>query len=300
MPGFIPGVTTASRPPAPPARAFSLAAALALAAASALVATSAFAQGPADRSARWLLPFDGRSTNDVVHDPRMGAVIARLVPAAMARELLGALGGPPDPLLVTDGRHVSMSACMPHACDVKGFLWLDVADGMGLGAIRVGRTLRLGSRGFTPATIPAPARVALRAWLDDLGASPTAVRFLGARGGAVRMPAADVAAGARFRPRWEGPSFDCAAADGRVPRAICADTALAALDARTWRRAEEVRRAHSTRDAREELVAFQAAWRQRRDARCAADQDLAACLREEFARQDTALGDWLPSAARPR
>lgn len=263
-------------------------------------ASTAVAQPRGAASARWLLEADGRSTNEVVHDPRMGAVIARAVPAAMVSELHGALGGPPDPLLVTDGRHVSMSACMPHVCDVKGFLWLDVADGRGLGAIRVGRTLRLGSRTFTPATIPAPARAALRAWLDDLGASPTAVRFVRARGGAVRMPAADLAAGARFRPRWEGPSFDCTAAEGRVPLAICADTALAALDARTWRRAEEVRLGHSTRDARRELLEFQAAWRRRRDARCEVAEDLGTCLRDEFARQDAALGDWLPSAARPR
>lgn len=265
-----------------------------------VTATGAGAQPSDDRSPRWLLAFDGRSTNEVVHDRRMGAVVARHVPGAMARELHAALGGPPDPLLVAEGRFVSMAACMPHVCDVKGFLWLDVVDGRGLGAIRTGQTLRLGSLTFTPSTIPAPAHAALRAWLDDLGASPTAVRFVGARGRIARLPVADIAGGARFRPPAGGPSFDCLSAGGRVPRAICADTTLAALDLRTWRRAEEVRLGHSTRDARRELLEFQAAWRERRDARCEVAEDLAACLRDEFTRQDAALGDWLPRAARPR
>ena len=109
----------------------------------------------------WLLAFDGRSTNDVAHDPRLRRLITQQVPKAMTTELLGALGGPPNPLRADDGRTVSMSACMPHACPTKGFLWLDLTTGTALGAIYDAPVLRLASRALTPTALPAAARAAL-------------------------------------------------------------------------------------------------------------------------------------------
>lgn len=247
---------------------------------------------------RWLLAFGGASTNAVVHDRRLRDAVLRVVPSALAPELLAALGGPPDPLLVTGGRHVSMSACMARACDVKGFLWLDAADGRGVGAILDGQTLRLGSHAFAPGVVPGPARAALAAWLAEHGAEPVVVRFTGPRGTRTRLPASVFPPERRFRPPPGGPSFDCRAAASAVERATCGDPALAELDLRTWRQAEEVRRAHSTQDARRELVAFHDAWRRRRDERCGAASDVAGCLRDESARQVEALRNWLPSSAR--
>lgn len=252
---------------------------------------------PAGRD-RWLLAFDGASTNAVVHDRRLRDAVSRVVPSALGPELLAALGGPPDPLLVTDGRHVSMSACIPRACHVKGFLWLDAANGRGIGAILDGRTLRLGSRTFVSGVVPGPARAALAVWLAELGVEPSVVRFTGPRGTRTRLPASAFPPERRFRPPPGGPSFDCAAETAPVARATCADPELSELDLRTWRQAEEVRRAHSTQDARRELVAFHDAWRQRRDERCGAAADVAVCLRDEFARQIEALRNWLPAAAR--
>lgn len=43
--------------------------------------------------------------------------------------------GPPQWLLAFDGRSVSRSACMPHACPTKGVLWLDLTTGTALEAI---------------------------------------------------------------------------------------------------------------------------------------------------------------------
>jgi hypothetical protein len=258
------------------------------------------AQGAAPPASppHWLLAFDGRSTNEVAHDPRLGRLITRQIPAAMAATLRAALGGPPDPLRVTDGRTVAMSACQPRACGTKGFLWLDLAAGTALGAIYDAPTLRLGSRALAPDTLPAAARTALLGWLADLDAAPRTVRFTNAAGRVTRLDAAPFTTG-RYRPPPGGPSFDCAGAASPVARTLCADTALAALDLRTWRQAEEVRRGHSTRDAREELVAFHDAWRRRRDARCGAATDRTACLREELALQYEALRNWLPRSARP-
>ncbi|MFO0095252.1 MAG: hypothetical protein ACK54K_13210 [Gemmatimonadaceae bacterium] len=254
---------------------------------------------PSASPPHWLLAFDGRSTNEVAHDPRLGRLLSRQIPAAMAATLRAALGGPPDPLQITDGRTVAMSACQPHACDTKGFLWLDLAAGTALGAIYDAPTLRLGSRALAPDALPAAARTALLAWLADLDASPRTARFTDARGRVTRLAAAPFTPTGRYRPPPGGPSFDCAGTTSPVARTLCSDTALAALDLRTWRQAEEVRRGHSTRDAREELVAFHDAWRRRRDTRCGAAADRPACLREELTRQYEALRNWLPHAARP-
>ena len=257
----------------------------------------------------WLLAFDGRSTNDVAHDPRLRRLITQQIPKAMTSELLGALGGPPNPLRADDGRTVSMSACMAHACPTKGFLWLDLTAGTALGAIYNAPVLQLGSRALASAAIPAAARAALLEWLADLDAVPGTVRFTNAQGATTTLPAAPFRPTGRFRPPAAGPSFDCAAAmaggtaqtDGatKVARTICRDRDLSALDRRTWQQAEEVRRGHSTRDARRELVEFHNQWRRQRDARCGAAQDTAACLRAEFAQQIEALRNWLPRSARP-
>ena len=256
----------------------------------------------------WLLAFDGRSTNDVAHDPRLRRLITQQVPKAMTTELLGALGGPPNPLRADDGRTVSMSACMPHACPTKGFLWLDLTTGTALGAIYSAPVLRLGSRALTPTALPAAARAALHEWLADLDAMPGTVRFTNAQGSTTTLAAAPFRPTGRFRPPAGGPSFDCATAmaagtaqvDGAttVARAICRDRDLSALDRRTWQQAEEVRLGHSTRDARRELVEFHNQWRRQRDARCSAAPDLAGCLRAEFTQQVEALRNWLPRSAR--
>jgi hypothetical protein len=281
-------------------RTVSLAALLSsLVAAPAPVMLAAQGAAPAASPPDWLLAFDGRSTNDVAHDPRLGRLITRQIPAAMATTLRDALGGPPDPLQVTDGRTVAMSACQPRACGTKGFLWLDLAAGTALGAIYEAPTLRLGSRALAPDTLPAAARTALLAWLADLDAVPRTVRFTNAAGSVTRLAAAPFTPTGRYRPPPGGPSFDCAGAASPVARTLCRDTALAALDLRTWRQAEEVRRGHSTRAAREELVAFHEAWRHRRDVRCGAAADRSACLREELASQYEALRHWLPRSARP-
>ena len=245
----------------------------------------------------WLLAFDGCSTNEVAHDPRLGRLITRQIPAAMATTLRAALGGPPDPLQVTDGRTVAMSACQPHACGTKGFLWLDLAAGTALGAIYHAPTLRLASRALAPDTLPAAARTALLGWLDDLDATPRTVRFTNARGTVTRPATAPFTPTGRYRPPPGGPSFDCIGATSPVARTLCSDTALAALDLRTWRQAEEVRRGHSTRAARAELVAFHDAWRRGLDARCGGAADRPACLRAELGRQYEALRSWLPRSA---
>lgn len=264
------------------------------------------AQGAAPRASpvkpaappHWLLAFDGRSTNEVAHDPRLGRLITRQIPAAMAATLRAALSGPPDPLLVTDGRTLAMSACQPHACGTKGFLWLDLAAGTALGAIYDAPTLRLASRALAPDTLPAAARSALLAWLADLDAAPRTVRFTNARGTVTRLAAAPFTPTGRYHPPPGGPSFDCAGATSPVARTLCSDTALAALDLRTWRQAEEVRRGHSTREARAELMAFHDAWRRQRDTRCDAAADRTACLRAELDHQYQTLRHWLPRPAR--
>jgi hypothetical protein len=206
----------------------------------------------------WLLAFDGCSTNEVAHDPRLGRLITRQIPAAMATTLRAALGGPPDPLQVTDGRTVAMSACQPHACGTKGFLWLDLAAGTALGAIYHAPTLRLASRALAPDTLPAAARTALLGWLDDLDATPRTVRFTNARGTVTRPATAPFTPTGRYRPPPGGPSFDCIGATSPVARTTsargdrprrCAAVTLPARRARSWWRSTTPGAAGSTRAA---------------------------------------------------
>ena len=74
----------------------------------ALMGTSAQAERE-PTSTRWLLGYQGKSTNEFIWDKRTGELVNTRVPPALSDEVLNALGGPPDPVVVVDGRYVSMS-----------------------------------------------------------------------------------------------------------------------------------------------------------------------------------------------
>jgi hypothetical protein len=104
----------------------------------------------------WMRAYVGRSTNAFVWDPHLApALRSGLVPAALLPALADNLGGPPGPVRAL-GSGMGFSACLPHSCGDKGFLWVDTASGEALGAVaacelRMER-LSQGSLDIDPAT----------------------------------------------------------------------------------------------------------------------------------------------------
>lgn len=276
-------------------KSFVLAAALALAGHAAAAAPApAPAPVAGTPQAAWVLAYAGQSTNRFIWDPRAKRLVESRVPAALSREVLSGLGGPPDPVLVTQGRYLAASGCVAHSCPDKGFFWIDTRTGAGLGAYYGGGELRLGSNAIQAGRIPAAAQLAVTAWLRELELSPASVRFVSHTGEATTLPAAQFAPAARFRPTSAGPSFDCRKAATPVEKAVCASASLSKQDLELGMLVSEVRRGHATVAAREELRALQRRWLKERDARCASSADLEACLASQYRAQHDRIRNWVP------
>lgn len=246
---------------------------------------------PAD----WVLDYTGKSSNAFIWDKRARPLVNTRVPATLARDVLSGLGGPPDPVVVVDGRYLSASACVAHACPDKGLFWIDSRTGAGLGAyFGAGDSLRIGSNGFTAAGLPPPARRAIVDWLDDNRVAPTSVQFIGHDNRPVALAVADFTPRARFKPPPGGPSFDCNRAATVVEKTICADAGLAQLDLELAEEARALRGGVDTIAAREQVTARQRQWLRARDTACGAAADKVACLGEQYRRQYHALRNWVP------
>lgn len=100
------------------------------------------AQSPAaPASARWLLDFESKSTNDLYHDKRFASFLRTNVstrplaywvdskPSIPAQDALEFLGGPSDIIHIVDHRFLTASACVPHDCTERGLLWVDTDTG---------------------------------------------------------------------------------------------------------------------------------------------------------------------------
>lgn len=148
------------------------------------IASTAFAQADSKNTGHgkptlgWLLQYDGKSTNQFIFDTRTPRLVNTRVPSTLAKSLLMALGGPPDPVAVVKGRYVSMSACRYQSCSEKGFLWIDTQTGVGLGAFHASDTLHLGSNSLSADHLPAEARLALLSWLYEQSLRTASAEFI--------------------------------------------------------------------------------------------------------------------------
>lgn len=254
-------------------------------------------------SVAWLLSYEGKSTNELVWDSRTHALVQTRVPAKLSRALIEALGGPPDPVFVRDGRYVSLSACAFHACGEKGFLWVDTRSGVGLGAVaqqwqHLPKTLILGSNAFAADAIPAAARTALLEWLSERDVQPASVTFVDRSGRETELEVARFTPPEKFQPPLSGPSFDCARAATRIETAICNDGSLSKADLELSRLYREIRHGHDTVGVWSELAEFERSWVRSRDAECGGRADVVPCLLQKYQQQHDALWNWLPSHQR--
>ncbi|MCW0232623.1 MAG: hypothetical protein OJJ21_03395 [Ferrovibrio sp.] len=95
---------------------------------------------------RWLADYvvakPNISTNRLIWEPEFNRLLDNAVPNPIPlylgmtpnREVetlryhLGTvLGGPPNPVRVTEERYITASACRPHSCPEKGLVWVDTA-----------------------------------------------------------------------------------------------------------------------------------------------------------------------------
>jgi uncharacterized protein YecT (DUF1311 family) len=254
--------------------------------------------GSGKPSAAWMLQYQGKSTNEFIWDKRAGTLVNTRVPAMLSDFLLAALGGPPDPVVVAGNRYVSVSACRPHSCTEKGFLWVDTQTGIALGAYQVPDTLQLGSNSVSADTIPRPARLALIAWLTERELRTDSVEFIDRTGRRIALDAANFSATERFQPPSTGPAFDCKLAASDIENAICNDKPLSAQDLALGELYKSIRLGSGTTIAQGQLQILQRNWLKDRTRECAHSSSMVACLNDQYRAQHDRLNNWVPTLPR--
>lgn len=263
---------------------------------AALVALAVMASGLAQADdLSWPLAYAGKSTNDLVRDKRVGPLVNTRLPSSLAEDVVLSLGGPPDPVIVKEGRYVSASACRPHDCGDKAFFWIDTRTGAGLGAIVGYRGFMIGSNAIPAANIPAPAMQALLDWIRYADISPDTVTFVGRDGKTTELDAGRFTLRPDFVPPPSGPSFDCSVKLPPVRRTVCTHPALAQQDMGLAQLVDRLHHGVGTTIAQDELAQLQQAWMDQRDRTCAQAPDVAACLDEAYRKQYDRLENWIPT-----
>jgi hypothetical protein len=139
-------------------------------------------------SLNWLTFSGGKSTNEIVRDPRFKLLLNDAVPDVkvyLGMSLLGShpslmdavnqvMGGSAQRVEVRDNRYVMLSACRQNSCDEKGFVWVDTTKSLIVGGIvhffynrsslRAERSLLLWSKQAQLPDFPKPFLLALKQW----------------------------------------------------------------------------------------------------------------------------------------
>jgi uncharacterized protein YecT (DUF1311 family) len=244
-------------------------------------------------TAGWLLNYRGKSTNQLILDGRTERLVQTRLPSALSEQVLLALGGPPDPVFVAQDRYVSMSACRPHSCTEKGFLWVDTQTGIGLGVYYVEGNLLLGSNGMSANTIPPAAKLALVAWLTEYELPTESVTFVGASSGRAALNPLEFTAREKFHAP-SGPAFDCSFASSKIETAICNDNDLRAQDLALSELYDRRRRGSSSTTEQDQLRDLQRNWLKERNQECSRADKMASCLKMKYGAQYDRLENWIP------
>lgn len=259
-------------------------------------ATNALAQPEVS----WMLGYQGKSTNQFIWDARTKKLVNSRIPAELADHVLESLGGPPDPVRVVDERYVSTSACRPHSCTEKAFLWVDTNTGVGLGAYYVPQVLMIGSNGLSARAIPPKARQALINWLTEQNLQTTSAEFIGPAGARTALPVDEFKPRDRFEPPAGGPSFDCHRAVRAIDITVCGDAGLSAQDLALDKMFNQVLLGSGTTVAQDQLRNLQRNWIKARDRDCADPAGMAACLKQKYAQQQERIANWVPTISPTR
>ena len=260
-----------------------------------------FAVAEEKSSAEWLLSYAGKSSNELRWDKRIEKLIRSATPNDIVSMVLEGLSGPPDPVYVVKNRFVSMSACVAHACPMKGFFWIDIQSKAGLGAVWGDDTndpdrLLIGSNDTASDKLSAEAKLALTKWLAENSLHPNKVIFVEKTGKKIALNSTDFQPLEQFLPASAGPSFDCLKASGLIEKTICNNQALASADLSLSTLFSEIKKGHSDLSARKQLTDFQRAWIKDRNTTCSSDKNVVSCLDGSYKEQYKKLMNWLPQA----
>ncbi len=253
------------------------------------------------KSYHWLLQYAGKSTNELRGDSRIESLINNSIPKQISETLLDTLSGPPNPVFVVENRYISMSACVPHYCPMKGFYWADVETKLTIGAIwgedyKEPYKLKLTSNSVFQNEIPLEAMKAIKNWLYTHDLRPKQVVFIAEGGKSITLVAENFQPPVKFIPPITGPSFDCLKANGVIEKAICNDGDLAYLDLSLHSLFYEIKNGLSEAGAQKEIVDFQRAWIKERNKKCSAESNVVLCLNKSYREQDKKLKNWLPKS----
>ena len=244
---------------------------------------------------QWLLSYQGKSANEFIWDKHTVDLIKATIPNPFSGKLLDGLGGPPDPVRISENRYFSTSACKPHECFTKSFYWYDMHTGKSIGAILNDEDrLSISSKNVDVKYIPKSAMSDLRRWLSDVNKTPTQVNFVPVHGKNIRLQAKDFQPPEKFQPTANGPGFDCLKANTKIENSICKNPELSKIDLELHTLYNNIYYGHSTLPARSELSTFQRNWLQSRNASCNNVKNTDACLIDNYKFQKTALMHWLP------
>lgn len=244
---------------------------------------------------QWLLSYQGKSANEFIWDKRTVGLIKSTIPNHLSGKLLDGLGGPPDPVRISENRYFSTSACKPHECFTKSFYWYDMHTGKSIGAIlNDGGRLYISSKNVNANDIPKSAIGDLRRWLSEIDKTPTQVNFVPSHGKYIRLQAIDFQPFEKFQPTANGPSFDCHKANTKIEDLICKNPELSRVDLELHTLYNNIYYANSTLPARSQLSIFQRNWLRSRDASCNNADNIEACLMDNYKLQKNALMHWLP------
>jgi hypothetical protein len=138
---------------------------------------------------RWTLAL--QDTEQLASDNRFPALLHQLfgelqVPfwhSSLEKTAADFLGGPSDPVLVSDDRYVVASACVAHFCSDRGLIWIDAGQQVAaLAFIDIDQKpdgdnqphlwLFLGKH-LPDAQVPPELRQALTHWCEDIARSGT-------------------------------------------------------------------------------------------------------------------------------
>ncbi|XHS77774.1 lysozyme inhibitor LprI family protein [Burkholderiaceae bacterium UC74_6] len=261
--------------------------------------------GASASSLSWLLEYCDESTNVFIWDKRTQPLVASKTHRSFAPELTSALSGSPGPVIVQQERYFTADACVPHACLMKGFFWLDMKTGAGLGAIFDGKypenegPLELDSMQIRGA-IPEGARLSILRWLGERKAIPTSVEFTDASGARQSLPVASFRPPQGFVPPSSGPSFDCTRASTRMETMLCNEPELAAQDLKLSDDYQRMLVSLAELPARRQLAALQQKWLQQRDAVCGQGANPKECLARSYSEQEYVLQHWIPVPSSPQ
>lgn len=168
-------------------------------------------RGPAASDTfHWLADYDGKSTNAVVWGDRFGNLLNEFVPQTsvylemtdgpepLIETVQEVLSGPPEDVIILEGRFVVLVASRHRSAVEKGLLWLDLESSAGIGAVvhysiddvEVGggesALLLTYSRQADGESLPPEFKHSLGRWLPEQNVNVVARRFIG-ESGAVKL-----------------------------------------------------------------------------------------------------------------